>query len=223
MKKIYLFILIISTTFGHSQTIVEKYPNGQIMSEISYKDSVKHGISKYYFEDGKIDAIVEFENGELKGTIKEFYETGYRYRTIDTKTLKAIIYSRDSSTFYKGTYDSREFIRNGLWENWEIKSNFKRFTWTYLNDIKHGPYIGHRKDGTIEATGHYYNGTIADTLKIFDKKGVLQEMQIWKVDEDGKSSTNVNTIYLSDIKSDGTPEMIDGVLYMWQNGKKVKL
>ncbi len=223
MRQVFFLLLFYISTSIEAQTIIEKYPNGQIMSEITYKDSVKNGFAKYYFEDGKPDAIIEFKNGELVGTIKEFYETGFHFREIDTKTFKAKLYTRDSTSYYVGIYDNNKFIRNGIWELWEIKPNFKRFTWTFLDDIKHGPYTAHRRDGTVEATGHYYNGTISDTLKLFDKKGVLQEIQIWKVNEDGKSSSNVNTIYLSDIKSDGTPEMIDGVLYMWQNGKKVKL
>lgn len=218
--NIIIIILVLAFQLGQGQTIIEKYPNGQIMSEVNYKDSLKHGLAKYYFENGKTDAIIEFDHGKLTGTIKEFYETGFHFREIDTKTFKAKLYTRDSSTFYLGTYDDDKFIRNGLWEQWEIKPNFNRFTWTFLNDIKHGPYTVHRKNGAIEATGYYYNGTISDTLKLFDNKGKLTEMQIWKPNDDGKSSSHVNTIYLTDSKSDGTPEVIDGKIYIWKNGKK---
>jgi len=223
MKKTILFLTTLTIQFVHGQTIVKKYPSGQIMSEVNYKDSLKHGPAKYYFEDGKTDAILEFEKGKLTGTIKEFYETGYPFREIDAKTFKAKFYSRDSSTFYLGTYTDTKFMRNGTWEQWEIRSNFRRFTWTFVNDVKHGPYSVHRQDGSIEATGHYFNGTISDTLKIFDKKGVLTEMQIWKPNTEGTGSSHVNTIYLTDIKSDGTPEMIDGKLFMWKDGKKVEV
>lgn len=213
-------IFILSCLFGQAQTIIKKYPNGQVMSEINYKDSIKHGFSRYYFENGKTDAIIEFDNGNLTGTIKEFYETGFHFREIDTKTFKAKLYTRDSSTFYIGTYNSTKFIRNGIWEEWASKSNFKRFTWTFVDDIKHGPYIAHRLNGTIEASGHYYKGTISDTLKLFDTEGKLIEMQIWKPEADGSKSTEINTIYLTDIKSDGTPEVIDGKIYIWKKGKK---
>lgn len=223
MKKILLLLTTLTFQCGLGQTIVKKYPSGQILSEVNYKDSLKHGIAKYYFEDGKTDAIIEFDHGNLTGVIKEFYETGYPFREIDVKTGKANFYSRDSSTFYLGTYTDTKFMRNGSWEQWEIKSNFKRFTWTFVNDIKHGPYSAHRKDGSIDATGHYFNGTISDTLKLFDEKGVLTEMQIWKPNSDGKGSSHVNTIYLTDIKSDGTPEMIDGKLFIWKKGKKVEV
>ncbi len=219
MKKNLIIILILISVLGQSQTVIERYPNGQIMSEVNYKDSVKHGISKYYFKNGFTDAIIEFKNGNLTGTIKEFYETGFHFREIDTKTFKAKLYTRDSSSYYIGTYDNNKFIRNGIWELWQIKPNFKRFTWTFVDDTKHGPYTAHNHDGTIEATGHYYKGTISDTLKLFDKKGKLTEMQIWKAESDG-NSTHVNTIYLTDTKSDGTPEVIDGKIYIWKNGKK---
>jgi antitoxin component YwqK of YwqJK toxin-antitoxin module len=223
MKKPLLILSTLAVQLAFGQTIVKKYPSGQILSEVNYKDSLKHGIAKYYFEDGKTDAIIEFDNGKLTGTIKEFYETGYPFREIDVKTGKAKFYSRDSSTFYLGTYTDTRFMRNGTWEQWEINSNFKRFTWTFANDVKHGPYTAHRKDGSVEATGHYYNGTISDTLKLFDTNGTLTEIQVWKPNSDGKGSSHINTVYYTDMKSDGTPEMIDGKLFIWKDGKKVEV
>lgn len=223
MKKITLILATLSIQFGLGQTLVQKYPNGQIMSEVNYKDSLKHGTAKYYFEDGKVDAILEFDHGKLTGTIKEYYETGYPFRDIDTKTFKAKVFSRDSLTYYLGTYNNNKFIMNGTWEQWSIKYNYKRFTWTFVNNVQHGPYKAHREDGSVEALGHYFKGTISDTLKLFDKKGTLTEMQIWKAKEDGSSSSHVNTIYLTDVKSDGTPEFIDGKLFIWRDGKKVEV
>ena len=220
MRQTFFLLLFYTSISISAQTIIEKYPNGQIMSEITYKDSVKNGFAKYYFEDGKPDAVIEFKNGELVGTIKEFYETGYKYREIDVKTLKAKVYTRDSLSYYKGTYDNNKFIRNGIWEDWSIKYNFKRFAWTFVNDYKTGPYTAFRKNGSIEATGHYINGTLTDTLKLFNEKGVLQEMQVWKENAKGTGSDLLNTIYLTDKKSDGTPEVIDGKIYIWKNGKK---
>lgn len=219
--KIFLASLLLLTTITLAgQTIIEKYPNGRIKSEISYKDSLRDGVCKYYFENGQPKLIVEYKKGKLVGTIKEFYETGYKFMVIDAKTLNAKIYSQDSISYYKGKYENTDFNMNGVWEDWNIKYNYKRFAWTFLNGYKTGPYTAFRKNGSIEATGHYLNGTLTDTLKLFDEKGNLQEMQIWKVKDDGEGSDLLNTIYLTDKKSDGTVEVIDGKIYVWKNGKK---
>ncbi|MBS1635170.1 MAG: hypothetical protein JST26_04550 [Bacteroidetes bacterium] len=220
MKRSLISILLFITIHINAQKVVEKYPNGKVLSEINYKDSLKDGISKYYFESGKIQLIVEYKKGELAGTIKEFYETGAKFMEIDAKTLQAKIYSQDGISYYKGKYENTDFIMNGLWEDWNIKYNYKRFTWTFVDGYKTGPYTAFRKNGTIEATGHYIHGTLTDTLKLYDEKGGLQEMQIWKANENGGSSDLVNTIYLTDTKSDGTPEVIDSKIYIWKNGKK---
>ncbi len=220
MKKIFVLFLILTTITLTGQIRIEKYPNGQIKSEVSYKDSLKDGVSKYYFQNGQLQLIVEYAKGKLVGTIKEFYETGYKFMIIDAKTLNAKIYSQDSISYYKGKYENTDFNMNGIWEDWNIKYNYKRFAWTFLNGYKTGPYTAFRKNGSIEATGHYLNGTLTDTLKLFDEKGILQEMQIWKVKDDESGSDLVKSIYLTDKKSDGTPEVIDGKIYIWKNGKR---
>lgn len=217
--KVLIGALLASLAFK-GQTVIEKYPNGRVKSEITYKDSLKDGFAKYYFENGQPDAIIEFSHGELTGTIREFYETGRKYREVDTKTLDATTYPRDGSYYEKGRYNDIKFIKNGVWQEWEGTPAYKRFEWNYSNDRKDGPYTVYRRDGSVEATGYYKNGTLADTLKTYDKDGKLQQMDVWKPEEDGESSTLINTIYLSDVKADGTTELIKGKIYIWENGKK---
>jgi len=206
MKSAILLLLTILAQSGLAQTVIKKYPNGKIMSETPYKDSLKHGTAKYYHENGRVHAIIQFENGKLTGVMREYYETGYHYREIDTKTLKAKIYSGDSSTYYVGTYDNSKFIRNGIWEEWDAKWNFRRYVWTFSNDRKHGPYKAYRKDGSLEASGHYYYGAISDTLKLYDRYGHVKEMQIWRADSDGKESIHLSTIYVDSTSSKGVRE-----------------
>jgi antitoxin component YwqK of YwqJK toxin-antitoxin module len=208
MRSTLLFLLAILTQIGTAQTVIKKFPNGRIMSAVPYQDSLKHGTARYYHENGKVHAIIQFERGKLTGIMREFYETGYHYREIDTKTLKAKIYSGDSSSYFVGTYDNSKFIQNGIWEEWDIKLNFKQFAWTFVNDEKHGPYKEYRKDGLLEAEGQYYYGRISDTLKLYDDKGQLREMQIWKADSDGKESIHVNTIYPSNTKPAGASDIL---------------
>jgi antitoxin component YwqK of YwqJK toxin-antitoxin module len=204
-----ILLLMILAQAGFSQTVIKKYPSGKIMSAIPYQDSLKQGTARYYHENGMVHAIIQFDHGKLTGVMREFYETGYHYREIDTKTLKAKIYSGDSSSYYVGTYDNSKFIRNGIWEEWDQKANFKRYVWTFTNDKKHGPYKAYRRDGSLEATGHYYYGTISDTLKLYDRNGRVKELQIWKADSDGKESIHLSTIYVDSTRFEEPDETIN--------------
>lgn len=221
MNKAIISILIFTAVTATSQTRVARYPNGKLKAEISYKDSLKNGIGNYYFENGKPQLVVEYENDKLVGTIKQFYESGRHYMIIDAKTLEAKIYSEDSTSYYKGIFGNLKFNINGAWEDWIINPNYKKYVWTFVNGTKTGPYTAFRQNGSIEATGHYLNGTLTDTLKMYDEKGILQTLQIWKLKNEGKESNLVRTIHLTDKKADGTPEVIDGKIYIWKNGKKV--
>ncbi|MCD6019891.1 MAG: hypothetical protein K0S53_3012 [Bacteroidetes bacterium] len=218
-KTIILYIMLIAIT-ASAQTRVARYPNGKLKAEISYKDSLKHGIGNYYFENGKPQLVVEYENDKLVGTIKQFYESGRHFMIIDAKTLNAKVYSEDSISYYKGRFENLKFNMNGIWEDWIVNPHYKKYVWTFVNGYKTGPYTAFRQNGSVEATGHYLNGTLTDTLKMFDEKGILQAIQIWKIKNGGKESDLVRTIHLTAKKPDGTPEVIDGKIYIWRNGKK---
>lgn len=220
MNKTIISFLILTTLTLSSQTRVARYPSGKLKAEISYKDSLKDGVGKYYFENGQPQLIVQYEKDKLVGTMTQFYESGHQYMIIDAKTLEAKIYNEDSTSYYKGIFENMKFNMNGIWEDWIINPNYKKYVWTFVNGNKTGPYTAYRQNGTIEASGHYYNGTVTDTLKLFDDKGILQTLQVWKLKNDGKESNLVRTIHLTDKKPDGTPEVINGKVYIWKNGKK---
>ncbi|MCE3228939.1 MAG: hypothetical protein K0S32_3490 [Bacteroidetes bacterium] len=219
-KTVTVLLLSVSTlVISQTKTETENYPSGSKKSETTIKDGKKNGPSKYYFENGQVAVTMEYKNDSLVGTLKEFSETGNLQQEIDAKTLKAKIYLADGN-FLIGKYADRNFKVNGTWEDWEGTPKYKRFEWTYVDGVKEGPYKALRRNGTVEAAGYYKKGTLSDSLKYYDEKGKLEQIEIWKVEGDGETSTLVNTIYFTDKKSDGTPEVIDGKLYIWKNGKK---
>lgn len=219
--KLLAFLLIV-TSCNKTQIVTEKYSTGKIKSEISMKDGKQNGPAKYYYESGNLQAEMEWSQDDLVGVGKEYYDGGGIYRESDLSTLIAKVYTQDGKFYLKGKYDNKGkgMIMNGIWEDWVKDANFKRFEWTFVNDIKNGPYTAYREDGSTEAKGYYKNGTIDDSLKLYDTKGIIQEIQIWEAGEKGASSSLVNTIYLTDKKSDGTIEVIDGKIYSWLNGNK---
>lgn len=55
------------------------YKNGQIMSYITYKDSVMNGEARNYYIDGQTQAIFHYRDGIKHGEEKVFYENGDLY------------------------------------------------------------------------------------------------------------------------------------------------
>ena len=47
-----------------------------VEAEMRYKDGVKHGQTRLYYESGATNMIAHYENGELNGTKKEYDERG---------------------------------------------------------------------------------------------------------------------------------------------------
>ena len=49
---------------------------GQLKSEESYKNGVRHGVEKWYDISGKLERVFPHKNGEIHGLCKGYYESG---------------------------------------------------------------------------------------------------------------------------------------------------
>lgn len=119
----------------------------------------------------------------------------------------------------EGGYDKNG--KQGIWKEYTEKG-WKRFEWTYKNDVKNGAYKAFYKNGNINAIGMYKNGALYDTLIIYGENGKLISKSLWKIN--GMSSNMVwEKIFDKHAKPDGTTEIIDGQEYIWDLGQKNKL
>ena len=78
-----LFSIILLFTFCsftgiNAQAVVQNdyYLDGKIKSEISYSDSLRDGIAKFYHENGNLKEERNYINGRVEGTIKQYYYNG---------------------------------------------------------------------------------------------------------------------------------------------------
>jgi len=154
----------------------------------------------------------------------EFYPNGTLFRELNTQTLEAKIYTADGKLYLKGQYQDTSYQLNGIWEEWDRASNYKRFEITFFNNIENGPFTSFRDNGKIYVKGNKKNGVFSDTLKFYDKDENLFEIQVYKVDSKLKEGTKrIKTININAMRSDGTIEKIKGKLYRWQDGEKKEI
>lgn len=121
MIKTKILLLLISSSitsilFCQVDTVKTYYPDNKIESVIPMLDSLKHGISMYYFENGKLKEERPYINGKVEGVVKQYYENG------NLKELYSIYNGkREGITTY---YDENgEIIENVTFINGKIEVN----------------------------------------------------------------------------------------------------
>ena len=55
---------------------VAKWPNGQKMTEISYKDGKRHGLKAHWYESGQKLSEINYKHGKYHGLLSMWYENG---------------------------------------------------------------------------------------------------------------------------------------------------
>jgi len=111
------------------------YDNGKIQEEAIYKAGVKEGPSKWYSSAGRLLALYNYHNGQFEGVQETFYEND----SVQTATMY-------SNNIINGGY--KEFYRNGI-----IK-----LSGSYINAIKEGAWIEYDETGKAVKTTKYKKG-----------------------------------------------------------------
>jgi antitoxin component YwqK of YwqJK toxin-antitoxin module len=100
---------------GNNNTVVkiEYWDNGEILSQVHYKDGVRDGSCRYYFKNGVMMAEGFYLKGKMSGYWHSFYENGqlkekgkYDHRNngvYSQRTGKWISYTSDGKVFSEST------------------------------------------------------------------------------------------------------------------------
>jgi antitoxin component YwqK of YwqJK toxin-antitoxin module len=142
-----LMLLVLSC----QRTRTEKfyYPGGSLMSEVTYKGTLKHGISTYYFEDGHKEILYPYVDGELTGTVTRWY--------------------------YNGAVEFRENYQNNLLDGkcsyFSISGKLTEEK-NYTKGILDGPYLMNWDNGAVKINGYYEQGLFAGKWEYFDEQGL---------------------------------------------------
>lgn len=63
------------------ETRIKKFFNeGRLVKEVSFKDDIRHGLSRNYYDDGRLKRTIWYENGLKEDTAKWYYREGRVYR-----------------------------------------------------------------------------------------------------------------------------------------------
>ena len=158
-----IFILLIASrlAFSEDETKIEYYPNGQIKSEVIYKDDILEGRAKWYYENGAIFKVADYKNGRTEGKFILYYDTG---QIMEDKTVKYIgkVCQETITRYHKnGKLMLIIFRENGLPD---------------------GVVKEYYENGVLAKKTSYKKGLFDGAMREYDKQGNLISETIFKND-----------------------------------------
>ena len=137
MNNILLMLFFLPVTVFSTEKVVKTYyPNGQLLSEISYKDGRRDGPCKYYWESNyfwkksKIKAKMHYKEGKQLGLYTSYYENGQVEHQGTYKYSEQGVYSRKDGvwkTYYEnGQLRMESILKEGVqleWESYDAAGN----------------------------------------------------------------------------------------------------
>ncbi len=76
MRVIFFVLIFYIIVLPQDGVIKSFYPNGNVESEINFKDSIREGEAKFYSENGNIKEERNYVNGRVEGLVKLYSEAG---------------------------------------------------------------------------------------------------------------------------------------------------
>ena len=128
------------------------YPNGNIESELNYKNSKLDGSQKFYFENGQLEREGFMVDGKNHGICKSWNPEG-------------VLYKEDSYFLDK---------KNGVIKEWQLDGKYIEELWK-MDQLENQKVF---LDNTLIAEFNFSNGKMNGTQTIKDSKGknlILQE------------------------------------------------
>ena len=165
--------------------IKEYHDNGQLKSEITYKDGKKNGPYTWYWDNGNISDQGAYKDGKLDGPIKVYYYTG-------ELQIEGVLKYRQKVGIVRGYYKNGQLKSEGTYRNDErngpLKSYFEngklRSDELFKNDVQVGPFQYYHENGQLRLKGTRKNDGVKDgVVKEYDDSGKLIGEYTWKDDE----------------------------------------
>ncbi len=145
-------IIIISLILFTSCSKVEKqyWENGNIKSELPYKNGKLQGTARWYYEDGTIQQEVPYVNNSIEGLSIRYHDNGRK--ELEEEYKNNIRNGRATEYSYSG-------------RRIEIKE--------YVNDTLNGPYRKWHGNRELQISGMFTNGLFSGTWLYYNDYGNL--------------------------------------------------
>jgi len=158
------------------------YKNGNLQSEINYKDDLKHGYFKEYAENGDLLRIQKYTNGVIQQEAAEIQKLEVQNEYYANGKVKI------SAMFRNGVPEGilRQYDSTGAIEKTLLYKNGFVIGEGIVKDDgnRHGTWKDFYDDGSLKAIGNYDNGKQTGEWKFYYQGGKIE--QTGKFSKSGK-------------------------------------
>lgn len=199
-----------------------------------------------HFSSGEIRATCPIINGKLNGWFSEFRKSGsliFRYKIVNDQPIgQKEKYDTNGVLIERYDYDYINEVKHGYSISYRIDGRINE-EGNYVNGMRQGIWKAHgnipssyaifhytddRKDGLYEyyylgnlsERGNFKNGFLHGTFVSYDTEGEITKIEYW---EDSHCDNTKSQNFVPDAKPDYTKEIIDGIEYIWFDGRKLDM
>ena len=106
--------------FGQSETRIEYWDNGEVLSQINYLNGKRDGACRYWYKNGTLMTEGFYKNGKTKGIWMSYHENGQIESHGIYKYTESGVYSRKDGIwkyyYDNGQLQSESIIKDGVEE-----------------------------------------------------------------------------------------------------------
>ena len=187
-KRIFLSLLLLTLLFPQKIKdgfVKEYHDNGQLKSEIVYKNGKENGPYTWYWNNGNIAEKGAYKDGLLHGPIKIYSWTG-------ELEIEGILNYAKKEGVVRGYYPNRQLKSEGVYKNdkrngpykWYFENGQLQSQELFKNNVEVGPFIFYHKNGQVRFKGTLTNDGIKDgVFKEYNDGGKLIGEYTWKDNE----------------------------------------
>ncbi len=197
MKKIlwFIFVSIIFSSCSNLDVVEHKDEAGRLIERytVDKKTKLKDGLHEAFFSNGGKSEESYYKNGVLKGEQIFYYENG------QIQEVRNFDKDGSFSGAYKSYHETGKLKSEGQYINGSMSGKWKFFYRTgnikeivhFRDNVENGPFIEYYENGKISAEGTYINELEHGALKKYNDKGELTSQMecengvchtVWKSD-----------------------------------------
>lgn len=212
-KMLYFMVMLFLVTSckndSEKDVVKAYYENGNLKSELRYKDGRLNGNCVWYYPNGKPELTINYVMDTLQGESLRWYENGYM----------------QSRCFYKDNhYDS-------IFESYNVTGNMVKSEY-YKKGVKHGPITQWYDNGELFLKGSYNEGMLDGRWIIYYADGSIGSTATYNMGSGvqigySQSGLMMTKIHFKDNVKDGEELRYDKQgevmeILIWEDGEFVK-
>ena len=166
-----LFEKINYTSKENEYQLISKHYNGNIRTNISYVNEVKHGDYEIFYFNGKTKIKGSYLNGKQNGTWTWYYENGNVESKVDYSrgNIQGKLINYYENGKIEGTYSYENDLEIGTSLKY-YDNGVKKFSVEYYEGKKHGKHVFYDTSGKLQLIRFYNHGEIIG-YSYLDKNG----------------------------------------------------